>query len=252
MLAMNNTIAKLKFAKGNAKLGKNTAIFSLPAGHTCLGANHCLSMANKTTGKIQDGKNTLFRCYAASAEALFTNIRKSRWNNYNLLRGKSVTEMSELILASMPRNIKFCRIHASGDFFNQDYFDAWIKVAQKRPDLIFYGYTKALPLWIRRLGAIPKNLHLVASLGGKYDALITEYNLRYAKVVFNEETAKRLGLPIDHDDSHVWSYNGNFALLLHGTQPKGSAAGLAWQKIKTSGRGGYKADYLAHYDKAKK
>lgn len=239
---------KLKFAKGNAKFGKNTAIFSLPAGHTCPGALQCLSLVNRETGKLSDGPETLFRCYAASSEALFPNIRKSRWNNFELLRGKSVAEMSELILRSLPRNVKLCRIHASGDFFNQDYFDAWIKVAQKLPHIIFYAYTKMLPLWVRRLGAIPDNFRLVASEGGKFDNLIKVHNLRYVKVVFSAEQAEKLGLPLDDDDTHAWKHRANFALLLHGTQPAGSEAGKAWQKIKKE-EGGYKASYFDHYKK---
>lgn len=241
---------KLKFAKGNAKLGKNTAIFSLPAGHTCLGAKQCLSMANRITGKLTDGKDAIFRCYAATGENLFTNIRISRWRNYNLLKGKSICEMSELILRALPRKIKLCRLHASGDFFNQDYFDAWIKVAQKRPDIIFYGYTKALPLWVRRLDVVPKNLILVASLGGKYDNLIAKHWLRYARVVFSESEASNLSLPIDHDDTHCWNYDGNFALLLHGTQPASSEAGKVMYQLRKAGNNGYEADYFGHYAKS--
>src|SRR5581483_1639377 len=115
---------KLKFAKGNAKLSKNVAVFSLPAGHTCMGAKDCLSKAHKVTGKITDGKNISFRCYAASNECLFPNIRKSRWQNFEMLKGKSLVAMADLIDASLPmKNTKFVRIHASGDFFSQTYFD---------------------------------------------------------------------------------------------------------------------------------
>ena len=64
---------KLKFAKGNAKLGKNTVIFNLPAGATCPGALLCLSRANRKTGKLTDGPKNQFRCYAASTENLKLN-----------------------------------------------------------------------------------------------------------------------------------------------------------------------------------
>jgi hypothetical protein len=244
---------KLKFAKGNAKLGKETAILSLPAGHTCIGAKDCLALVNRVTGKLTDGKDSVFRCYAASSENLFRNVREGRWNNYDKLRGKSVAEMSEIILASLPSKVKLVRLHQSGDFFNQDYFDAWLIVARKRSALIFYGYTKALPLWVRRLKAIPSNFHLVASYGGKFDSLIAKHGLRSVKVVGTnpnetpDNEAKRLGLELDHDDTLVWNYNKDFAIALHGTQPAGSLAGKAWQIIKTQGDGGYKADYFGHY-----
>lgn len=242
---------KLKFAKGNAKLGKETAIFSLPAGHTCLGAKDCLARANKTTGSIETGRDAVFRCYAASSENLFGNVRKGRWNNYDLLRGKSVAEMVELISEALPRNVKLCRIHQSGDFFNQDYFDAWLIVARKFPAIIFYAYTKALPLWVRRLNCIPSNVKIVASLGGKFDAMIAQHNLRYVKVVFSKGEARKLKLPLDDDDTHAWKGKGSFALLLHGTQPAQTPAAAAWHKIKTE-IGGYKSDYFAHYAKSGK
>jgi hypothetical protein len=160
--------------------------------------------------------------------------------------------MSELICASLPsKGISLVRIHASGDFFNQDYFDAWLIAARKNPQLTFYAYTKMLPLWVRRKGAIPRNFKLVASRGGLHDAMIATHKLRSVTVVFSEAQAKKLRLPLDHDDTLAWKSDKSFALPLHGTQPAGSVASKAWQKIKTQGAGGYKSDYFKHYDKEK-
>lgn len=242
---------KLTFAKGNAKLSGDTAIFSLPAGFTCPGALLCLSRANQQTGKITDGKQTQFRCYAASAEALFKNIRVSRWNNFEALQAaKDTMPMVELILRSLPRNgVKLVRIHGSGDFYSQAYFDAWLSVAKARPELIFYCYTKALSFWIARLGDIPRNFKIVASRGGRFDALIDTYKLRSVHVVFSEKEAKAKKLPLDHDDTHVWKLDGDFALLIHGTQPAGSEAGRMAYALRQQGKGGYKADYFKHANK---
>ena len=239
---------KLSFAKGNAKLGSHTAIFSLPAGHTCPAALLCQSMADKVTGKIKDGARTVFRCYAASGENLFTNVRKSRWANFEALQGKSVDEMVSLINASLPkRNTKLCRIHSSGDFFSQAYFDAWVKVARLNPEIIFYGYTKMVPFLVKRKFELPSNFRFVASYGGKFDSLIAAHGLRSAKVISDESLAN--GLPIDHDDSHVWKYDGDFALVIHGTQPAGSELAKIVKARKDAGKGGYKADYFQHYKK---
>ena len=240
---------KLKFAKGNAKLNGDTAIFSLPAGWTCPAALLCQSRADKDTGKITDGSQCQFRCYAASAENLFRNIRVSRWRNFEMLRQcVGPLGMADLIVRSMPvKGIKLCRIHSSGDFFSQDYFDAWCLVAMRKPDVIFYAYTKALPYWVARLGQIPANLRIVASRGGKYDSLIEQHNLRHVQVVFSEAEAIQANLPLDHDDTHAWKHEGNFALLLHGTQPAGSVASKVLYSLRKQGKGGYKADYFAHY-----
>jgi len=51
-------------------------------------------------------------------------------------------------------------------------------------------------------------------------------------VVYSEREAENLGLEIDHDDTHAAFGKENFALLIHGTQPKGSAASEALKQIK--------------------
>jgi hypothetical protein len=134
------------------------------------------------------------------------------------------------------------RYHVSGDFFKLAYLQAALELAKKRPDVLFYGYTKSLdylkslPMHNARLGIFhPNNFMLTASRGGKYDHLIDTLKMREARVVLTEGDAKRL--PIDHDDSHAATYGGSFALLIHGTQPAGSEAAKALAKLK--GKGSY-------------
>ena len=70
--------------------------------------------------------------------------------------------------------------------------------------------------------------------------MIDQFNLRSAKVVFSVSEAAELGLEIDHDDSHAAKptlRDNSFALLIHGTQPKGSAASVALKELK--GQGSY-------------
>jgi hypothetical protein len=243
---MNKT--KLNFTHGNAKLSKDTAIFSLPSGYTCPFAKECRSCSDRVTGKIKDGPHTQFRCYATTAECLFPNIRRNRWNNFELIKNaKTTIGMANLIEQSLEgkKKIKLVRFHQSGDFFSQAYFDAWLMVAQNHSNLIFYGYTKALPYWVKRLEAIPANFRIVASRGGTHDNLIEMFGLRSVRVVLSEREARRKWkLQIDHDDSHVWNYDKDFAIVIHGIQPAGTKASKAWQKIKTYGRGGYKSDYF--------
>jgi hypothetical protein len=145
----------------------------------------------------------------------------------------------------MPSNLGICRIHVAGDFFNQDYFDAWVGLAKLHTDRLFYAYTKSVVYWYRyaRQNRMPENLVLTASYGGRHDDKIGEYGLRYAKVIYAESEAETLGLPIDHDDSHAADPNlkgQSFALLLHGVQPKGSEASKALKALK--GKGSYSRD----------
>lgn len=228
----------LKFGNGNAKLSTAIATFSLPAGHSCPFAKECLSKADKLTGRITDGKHCQYRCFAATAEARHTSVRKSRWHNFNLLRGKTVEKLTELIQASLPKGFSFVRVHVSGDFFNERYFLAWLNVALNNPLVTFYGYTKATPFLVKFKQYIPRNFRFTASKGGTCDNLIARHKLRSAEVVFSVKEAESKGLEIDHDDSHAITADKSFALLLHGTQPAGTKAGEAWKSIQKT-VGGY-------------
>lgn len=238
----------LQFQFGNGKLDKGIAVFNLPSGHSCPFAKLCLAKANRKTGKLTTGPDAEFRCYSASAEVFRPNVRESRWDNYDLLREcKTTEEMVDLIRASLPKYSSHIRLHSSGDFFNQAYFDAWCEVARQEPRKIIYAYTKSLRYWVARLAVIPENLILTASVGGQDDHLIDIHGLRSARVVYSEQEAADLGLEIDHDDSHAMVPGPDFALLIHGPQPAGSEASKATAKLRKAGWYGYgkKADAKA-------
>lgn len=230
---------RLVFGEGNAKLGKRIHTFSLPAGWSCPGALSCLAKADKTTGKLTDGAQQQFRCFAASAEAMYTAVRESRWSNFEALKGKTREQMAALILESLPQKAQIVRIHVSGDFFNAAYFLAWCDVAKARPSVRFYAYTKSIPIWRAHESEVPANLVLTASEGGRHDDQIGER--KRALVVFSEEQAAALNLTVDHDDSHAYEGTESFALLLHGTQKAGSPAAKALSALRASGFKGYSA-----------
>ena len=168
-------------------------------------------------------------------------------HNYDLLKevGKSggYKAQAELIVKSLEHFFSYdgfkeqVRIHESGDFYNGEYLKAWIEVARMMPKNKFYAYTKSLRYWIANMDFVDHlpNFVLTASYGGREDNLIDEHGLRSTTVIFSEEQAWKLGLSIDHDDSHAADpamKNQDFALLIHGTQPKGSAASVALQTLK--------------------
>ena len=225
----------LKFTNKNSKLdklaaltGKKVFAFSLLSGWSCPFAKECLSKVIKVDGKskIQDGSDTLFRCFSASGEALYPNVYNSRKRNMDTIKTcKSKKQIVTLLQDALPIKAKgnIVRIHVGGDFFNQRYFDAWLQLSKDNPDTIFYAYTKALPFWIKRIDDMPDNLAMTASYGGSRDDMISTHNLRFAKVVFSVEEAKKLGLDLDYDDHHAYNPDKkgeSFALLIHGIQPK--------------------------------
>ena len=238
---------KLKFGDPNAKLKKMIKkvglvlkTFTLPAGHTCPAAKDCFSRADRETGKVTDGPDTVFRCFMASAEARSPSLRKLVWHNLELIKEalkrdaqagfENMPHTSQLINKSLPKKFDIMRVHVGGDYFSRQYLMAWIEVAKLNPDKVFYSYSKSLHLF--KQFALPENLVLTASRGGKHDDLIDLHGWKEALVVYSEEEAAERGLEIDHDDSHAAFGEDNFALLIHGTQPAGSMASEALQAIK--------------------
>jgi hypothetical protein len=235
-------MAQLHFSKGNAKLTKRL-VFSLPAGRTCPGANICKAFVgiDSNTGKrsIIDGKDMLFRCFAASSEVQYDAVYTNRKENLDLIvaalqAGTAVDLINASIQQNRSKGITLVRIHESGDFFSAAYLDAWLQVALLNPDLKFYCYSKSLQLFY--LLKLPINFYLTASKGGKWDDLIDAgYFPRYSVVVKNDVEAETLGLEVDHDDSHCFG-DKPFALLVHGTQPKGSDMGKAIRQRRVEGK----------------
>lgn len=235
-MSNNRKLAKAMRREGHERgyFGRYLA-FSLPAGHSCPFAFDCKAHADRDTGRVTDGEHMLFRCYAASQEWL-PSVRNSRHHNFDLLRTGSMLDKYTLIRESLIEHDAFnnssvIRIHVSGDFFNPDYFNAWQMVASESPFNLYYAYTKALP-YIAKHGQGYANLRMVASKGGTHDHLIGEHGLRYSEVVFSEYEAEWKGLAIDHDDTTAAFTDDSFALLLHGTQAKGTDAALALRELR--------------------
>ena len=255
---------ELVFGKANAKLkalekiyGK-LSTFSVLSGHTCPYAKECHSQVDLQANghrKIKDGPHTKFRCFSASQEVQYTNVYNSRKNNGAVIELAAIDykQAAKELRKAIPKNTKIVRIHVGGDFKTQAYFDAWLTVAELCPSIHFYAYTKSLPFWIARKDALKglKNFVLTASRGGHKDKLIEPHKLREAVVVYSEEQAAELGLEIDHDDSHAANRGGDFALLIHGSQPKGSEASKALQQLKQKGWTGYSDKGRQKNDKAK-
>ena len=244
----------LKYSPANAKtealkeveelkpfLADKRKIYSLDllSGYSCPFANECLSKATIVDGKrkIQDGPNTKFRCFSASQEVQYNGVYNLRKHNFDTLRGLHLNDMTHELNQAMPKNLGICRIHVAGDFFSADYMFSWLVMAMMHQDRLFYAYTKSLKYWLKHMEWIDQldNFVLTASYGGRDDKLIDEHMLRASKVVFSEAEAEDLGLEIDHDDSHAARpsmKNLDFALLIHGTQPKDTEASEALKLLK--------------------
>ena len=236
-------------------LDRRLYTFDLLSGWSCPFAKDCLAKVTVSdTGKrkLVDGKDQQFRCYSGTQEAAFTPTYNLRKANFDYLRSLQKPllisdnqtpiskRMAEAIHSALPSDAGVIRLHSAGDFFSPHYFKAWLSVAKLHQDKLFYAYTKSLPYWKQYKAIVDSlpNFVLTASKGSSNDSLIASEGFRSVEVVFSEAEANEL--PIDHDDSHAADPSKtkqDFALLLHGMQPKGSKAADA--KKKLNGKGSY-------------
>jgi hypothetical protein len=122
------------------KNGKQAAIantFGLPAGkaYSCPGATSVCETV----------------CYAGKLEKLFKGVKTNLLHNWDLLKDADLqtmyTLLSEMIAEFKTDCVKkdapmLFRIHWDGDFFNDDYTQAWRMVIEEQPDIQFWVYTR--------------------------------------------------------------------------------------------------------------
>ena len=193
----------MSFTKKFEYYGEEVWEWNLPTGWTCPFASACLVKVDRESGSMDD-RSSEFKCYAGAAER-FPGVRDSRWENFEIAKKGR--------LPRLPHGAKRVRIHASGDFFSQAYFDLWLKYCRHYVKVEFWAYTKSLKYWIARLNEIPPNLVLTASTGGKHDHLIKEHDLKHVVVVKDRAEAKEKGLPVCWNDREARYKNINFALI---------------------------------------
>lgn len=157
---------------GNLKLGKRVFKFALPTGRptdggTCPGAtNWCAG----TPGNPKwDGK-----CYASERRPQGWNkrpvVKEARQRNLRdlLAPGGYDRFVTELVEEVNRKRVEAIRVHDSGDYFAPAYVDAWARVVDATPDVMYYAYTHSwrvdvLREPLERLRALP-NMQLFASV----------------------------------------------------------------------------------------
>ena len=192
--------------------------WSIPSGTTCPGAEQCLAKVDRHSGKMTNGVKQKFKCYAAVSER-YPSVRKRYWTNFDAVRGKKADEVEAVLADCFPKNAKRVRVHTAGDFYSEQYFLGWMQFAASNPEVQFWAFTKSIPIWVNNREAVPSNMEIQASYGGKWDDMIKTNKLKYAKVVWSVDEAKLLGLEIDTDDKMAAFPGPSFALLENFTKP---------------------------------
>jgi hypothetical protein len=197
-----------KLSDGNSKLNilarhmgyklAHVLTCDVPAGFTCSKANICKTYANRKTGKLQ--RVGRVACYASVQEGYLPSVRKFRWNNYFALLacGTNVLEIAAVIESAILPKHKVIRVHSSGDFYSFEYFQAWCLVAERHPEMKFFGYTKHLD-YVKYNR--PENFQFVYSWGSDDDGRYIEEGCNYSNTptCFIEEYDNQWeGLNIPH------------------------------------------------------
>ena len=117
--------------RGNAKLSKAIANFSIPAGKEVCGIE-CKG------------------CYAIKIQKRYKNVAEAWQRN---LKDSLKPDFEDRIVAEIKRlynskhSVRYIRIHTSGEFYSTEYIFKWANIAQRvyneiSEDIIFYAYSK--------------------------------------------------------------------------------------------------------------
>ena len=151
-LKMKNKVTRDGISKGNKKMVEGFLIWSLPSRITCPNRT---DMCSKY-------------CYAKKAEHLYPQTLPSRMTNFDDTKKETfVTDMiakiGEYFTPRKRVQYPYFRIHESGDFYNEEYFEKWLQIITAFPNIKFLAFTKSkfVQYYVDKL---PVNFHLYYSV----------------------------------------------------------------------------------------
>jgi len=113
---------------GNSKLGRSILSFSLPAKKTCKPSKWCQEKCYACKGLFKAFEKNIIKCYERNYQASLSDTFIEEINN----------ELAK------KRNPSYIRIHASGDFYSQEYIKKWVEIASHNPRHRFLAFTKRM------------------------------------------------------------------------------------------------------------
>ena len=179
------------FARRNKKLVPNKdtkfLIWSLPAIKTC--PNACDACK--------------YWCYAVKSEKAYPGCLPCRERNFKATMHDDFVEIVSTYIHNAANHYKYkaakrivVRIHESGDFYSQEYYNKWISIAIACSDIknvVFMAYTKSVS-FVKNGPAIPKNMVVRFSLWN--DTPDRKGNMLAGSSADDIATAKALNLPV--------------------------------------------------------
>ena len=108
-------------------------------------------------------------CYAQKGAYIWSNVKPAFERRLEATKRDDFVDL--MIKEIRKKKANRIRIHDSGDFYSFEYYWKWVNIAKALPDVLFYAYTKSIPV-IRIKHVKPINLKIIQSYGGKLDHLI--------------------------------------------------------------------------------
>ena len=151
-------------------------------------------------------------CYAQKGAYNFGNVKPLFEKRYNLTKSNIFIEaINDSIKA---KKVDILRIHDSGDFYSNEYINKWITIAKENKDVIFYAYTKSIPLFEKN--NLPENFIVIYSYGSKVDNLIDPNKHRHSKIFDNESQLLKEGyINASKNDLNAIQNNKKVGLIFH-------------------------------------
>ncbi|MBO5967277.1 MAG: hypothetical protein J6S14_02130 [Clostridia bacterium] len=123
---------------GNSKLGKGVWTFSMLPGNFWY--------------KVEIDGETMETCGTCNCNCPGCYAQTGFYNMPSVIRSNAIKTILARLYPDFVRraitaqiwadNIKLCRIHASGDFFNAEYISAWREIVKACEACVFWTYTK--------------------------------------------------------------------------------------------------------------
>ena len=168
-------------------------------------------------------------CYAMQGSYQWSPVKAAYEYRY---QASLRYDFADLIIKELKPKIKTAkrqgkqvviRVHDSGDFYSWEYAEKWFQIAQLNPEVIFYAYTKMIPLFnlLKKQGKIPSNFRIIYSEGGLADKLIKADDF-HAKVFETKEELDAAGYADASKDDLIAGLgtNNKIGLVYHGYKSK--------------------------------
>lgn len=83
-------------------------------------------------------------CYAIGEQNRYPSVIKARTERWEASKRLNFAIRINHELRRLKHQPKYFRIHASGEFYSQEYINHWVQITKANPHIIFYAYTKRM------------------------------------------------------------------------------------------------------------